>query len=253
MIDSHAHLTLPQVFENIDAILTRAKQAGIQRIININTSLDELKKGLNLEKTSPWISNAAAITPHDAHIENESFFSYLEKSQLIAIGETGLDYHYYLETKERQKDVFCDHIDLAKKKKLPLIIHCRDAFDDLFSILKGVDIPVLLHCFTGTWEIAKKALDTGFMLSFSGIVTFSKSTELKEVAKKTPLDRFLIETDTPYLSPTPYRGKPCEPAYLIETLKHIASLKEIDVQQLTKNTTQNTLDFFSLTPYNNVL
>ena len=252
MIDSHAHLTDKRVLPDLDAVVQRAKQAGMTHIINICTDLDSLKKGLALSRSSPWIRTAAATTPHDAHQENPDFRLALktaaEEETLVAIGETGLDYHYYPETSKIQRKLLEWHIDLAFERNLPLIIHCREAFKDLFDVLKHCSIPTLLHCFTGTLDEAEKALDRGWSLSFSGIITFKNSRSLLEIATKVPLDRLLIETDTPYLAPVPFRGKPCEPSFLIETAKVLAEGRDLSLEALLKATSENALSFFRLNP-----
>lgn len=256
-IDSHAHLSKNDVAENIDPILRRAKEAGIEAIINICTNLDEVQTGLKLAQLVPWVYNAAATTPHDAEIEGEDFFpimaAHARSGKLIAIGETGLDYFYYKETKEAQKKLLKQYLELALECRLPVIIHCRDAFSDFFEILdrvytrNGKHAPGVLHCFTGTLKEAHQVLDRGWYLSFSGIVTFKRSEELRQVALETPLDQLLIETDTPYLAPQSQRGKTNEPGYLPEIAALIASVKGISIEEVAQATSRNAKNLFNLT------
>lgn len=256
-VDSHAHLSNQSVAIQIEPILERAKQAGVSSIVNICTSMDELRRGLKLSEDHPWIYTAAATTPHDAEIEGEDVFpimaAHARSGKLIAIGETGLDYFYYRETKESQKRLLKNYLHLAIHCKLPVIIHCRDAFQDFFDILdrdymiNGVHGPGVLHCFTGTVEEADEVIKRGWYLSLSGIVTFKRSEELREVAKRVPLDQLLIETDTPYLAPQNHRGKPNEPAYLPETAALIASVRGISLAELAAATSSNANKLFNLT------
>lgn len=256
-IDSHAHLSNQAVALQIETILERAKEAGVASIINICTSIDELRRGLKLAETYPWIYTAAATTPHDAEIEGEDVFpimaAHAQSGKLVAIGETGLDYFYYRETKESQKKLLKSYLHLALDCKLPVIIHCRDAFEDFFNILdreylvNGTHGPGVLHCFTGTVQEAEEVIKRGWYLSLSGIVTFKRSEELREVAKRVPLDQLLIETDTPYLAPQNQRGKPNEPAFLPETAELIASIRGISLAELAEAISSNASKLFNLT------
>ena len=193
MIDSHAHLGADDLFENIDEVLARAKNAGISEIVNICTNLVTLERGLALRKKFPWIYNAAATTPHDVEKEGEEVFPHIAyhaiKGDLNAIGETGLDYHYTHSAPEIQKLYLRRYLRLALECQLPVVIHCRDAFTDFFEILDqeytigGKHAPGVLHCFTGTVAEAEAVISRGWFLSLSGIVTFKKSEMLREVAK----------------------------------------------------------------------
>lgn len=248
-VDSHAHLTSDPLFPDIDPLLIRAKEAGVTHIVNICTDRKTTQRGIELHQRYPWVVNAGSTTPHDAETLGEEDFDFFkasaEKGDLIAIGETGLDYYYYQSTQEIQKKLLIRYADLAQKYGLPLIIHCREAFKDLFEILEK-QTQVLLHCFTGTLEDAKEIVSRGWLLSLSGIVTYKKSLELKEVAAWVPLENLTIETDAPYLSPNSKRGKTNEPSYLPETAKVIAELKGISLETLAFTTTTNTLNFFRL-------
>lgn len=250
--DSHAHLTSPEAYKDINGILARAEIAGVSRIINICTNAETLKSGLELSKRYLWIHNAAATTPHDVEKEGELLFPLMEKharnGDLVAVGETGLDYHYEHSSRELQKHFLIKYLHLALECKLPVIIHCRDAFQDFFEILNaeyssGAGV---LHCFTGTLEDAEQVINRGWYLSLSGIVTFKKSEVLKEVAKMVPLEQLLIETDTPYLAPQSKRGKPNEPSYLPEIAQVIAQIKNIPAEEVVHHTTTNASSLFRL-------
>ncbi len=193
-----------------------------------------------------------ATTPHDVDKEGEKAFPFMESAArsgaLVAVGETGLDYHHYAETKELQKKFLRRYLALAKECHLPVIIHCREAFSDLFHILDeaGSELPGVLHCFTGTHAEAKEVIDRGWYLSLSGIVTFKKSQQLQEIAREVPLSQLLIETDAPYLAPDPYRGKQNEPAYLLSTAQFIANLRGLSLADLASATSHNARTLFNL-------
>jgi TatD DNase family protein len=252
-VDTHAHLTSPQVADKLDEMLKRAELHRIGKIVNICTDEATLKEGLALanEESRKWIFTTAATTPHDVEKEGVSFFPLVEEAakngDLIAIGETGLDYFYEHSPRALQKEFLLRYFDLSKKLQLPVIFHCRDAFEDLFALADAhyAQKPAVLHCFTGTLEEARGVLDRGWYLSISGIATYKKSEELRQVVKYVPLDRLFIETDTPYLAPQGRRGQMNEPSFLIETAELIASLKGIKLEALGEVTSQNAEQFFS--------
>lgn len=255
-IDSHAHITSSDLALDLKQILQRAQANNIHAIVNICTNNTTLTKGIELTKKYPWIFNTAATTPHDVEREGEIFFptvvKYAQNGKLVAIGETGLDYHYNYSDPKIQQIFLRQYLQLALETKLPVIIHCRKAFQDFFRILdEEYKInnrygPGVLHCFTGSLEEAQEVLSRGWYLSLSGIVTFKKSTELKEVARIVPLNRLLIETDSPYLAPQSRRGKKNEPSFLPETAALIASIKGTSIEQLAEATTKNAQSLFSL-------
>lgn len=250
LIDSHAHLTFPELKTPLEALLQRAQGAGIKKIINICTQPQELEEGLALSQRFPWIYNVGCTTPHDVEEDGERCFSYFEQKapQLVAIGETGLDYYYEHADRDLQKHFLKKYLDLAQAHHLPVVIHCREAFADFFKILDSQNFKGkgVLHCFTGTLEEAQEVIERGWFLSLSGIVTFKKSHDLREVARTVPLEQLLIETDTPYLAPTPYRGKVNEPAYLIETAKCLSEVKGVSLEKLSHQTSQNALALFGI-------
>ncbi len=250
-IDSHAHLSSASVLPDISDIVTRAKNAHVDRMINICTNPITLQEGLLLEKTFPQIKNAGATTPHDVEKEGESAFPIFAKAakgkNLVAIGETGLDYYYKELNRDIQKQYLIKYLHLALECHLPVIFHCREAFTDLFAITdveyqKGA--PAILHCFTGSLEEAKQVIECGWYLSLSGIVTFKNSHALRAVAKYVPLNQLLIETDTPYLAPQSQRGKVNEPSYLSETAECIAKEKGISVEKVAQATFDNASTLF---------
>ncbi len=252
LIDSHAHLTVPSVVDRVEELLQRAQQKNLSAIVNICVDPASLDKGLHLAQRHPWVFNAAATTPHDVEKEGELFFPLVEKEaragKLIAIGETGLDYHYEHSPTLLQKEYLIRYFELAKATHLPVIFHCREAFKDLFE-LADRHYPggrAVLHCFTGTLEEAKGCLERGWLISMSGIITFKKSAALRAVAAYAPLDRLLIETDTPYLAPETKRGKTNEPSFIEETAQAVAHAKGISLEEVAVATTQNAVQFFSL-------
>lgn len=250
MIDSHCHLGIDDFKEDIFGALTRAKAQGVSHILTVAcdyTQLDDLKAMAQYQNV---------YTAFGIHPENASTFDF-EKSKEIfktnnyisAVGEIGLDYFYNSDTKKIQLKTFQQQIELASEVKKPIIIHAREADEDIIKILDNVYKNNLLtnqgvmHCFCGGYELAKKALDVGLYISVSGIITFKNADSLRETIKKIPTERLLIETDSPYLAPHPYRGKQNEPALIIHTLKALALLKETDIQKIEEQTTDN---FFKL-------
>lgn len=249
--DSHAHLTSPDVLPGIVPLLERAKAARVDRIVNICTDRTSLEEGLKLGEKYPWVVNAGATTPHDVDEDGERDFPAFEAAadRLVAIGETGLDYHYQHSERATQRQFLIRYLHLAARVKRPVIFHCREAFDDLFSIVDGEypkGAPAVLHCFTGTMKEAEGVWKRGWYLSLSGIVTFKKSEELRLIAKETPLAQLLIETDTPYLAPQSKRGKPNEPSYIIETASCIAGVRNVPVAEVAAATQANAVRLFQL-------
>ncbi len=250
--DSHAHLTSDQVYNDIDSILSRSLSAGVNKIVNICTDVNTLGRGLELSKKYPWIHNVASTTPHDVEKEGEEVFPIMaecaRKGLLVAVGETGLDYHYEHSNRAIQKKFLIQYLHLASECQLPVVIHCREAFKDIFEIIDAEYSlkPGLLHCFTGTVEEASELLKRNWSISFSGIITFKKSEVLREVVKIVPIEKILIETDTPYLAPQSYRGKVNEPSFLPEIAACIAKIKGLTIEEVAHSTKSNTNRFFSL-------
>jgi len=256
LTDSHAHLTGDGVYEHVDALIARAKAAGVSTIVNICTDVETLERGVELAKRHSGIYNVASTTPHDVAKEGEDVFSIVKAhalaGHLVGIGETGLDYHYTHSPHDIQRDFLRRYLHLALECKLPVVIHCREAFADFFDILDseyvvdGKHQKGVLHCFTGAVAEAEEVFKRGWYLSLSGIVTFKRSTELREVARIAPLEQLLIETDTPYLAPQSHRGQPNEPAYIVETAKVIAEIKGISLDAIASATTANASHLWGL-------
>jgi len=253
LIDTHAHLSSPDELLRLEAILERAKKSHVQQIINICTDPASLEAGFALEKRCPWISNAGATTPHDVDFEGASAFEAFAQAarshKLVAIGETGLDYYYKHSNPSAQKELLIRYLHLAIESKLPVIFHCRQAFDDLFAITDHYypkAAPAILHCFTGTLSEARAVLERGWMISFSGIITFKNSEPLRDVVRFAPLESILIETDSPYLAPQSKRGQPNEPSFIVETAQCIADLKKQPLAEIARITTANAQKIFVL-------
>lgn len=254
--DSHAHLSGDASYEQVEALLERAWEAGVRGVANICTDSETLRRGLELSKKYPWVYQTASTTPHDVAKEGAENFDFIATTAraggLVAVGETGLDYFYAHSPQEIQQEFFRRYIDLSLETDLPLIIHCRDAFKDLYKILDEKYSKIrkeragILHCFTGTLEEAKAGIERGWLVSFSGIVTFKKSVELKEVARELPLEKIVIETDTPYLAPQSHRGQPNEPAFMVETACCLAEIKGIDEAELVRATSRNARTLFGV-------
>jgi len=255
LFDSHAHLSSPQLYPTIDEQLERAKNGGVEGIVNICTDKETLEGGLKIGEKNSWVYNAGATTPHDVEKEGELYFDLFEKAardlMLIAIGETGLDYFYEHSPKDLQKKFLKRYLNLAWELNLPVIFHCRDAFDDLFAICdaefgKKGGFPAILHCFTGTMKESEEVISRGWHLSLSGIVTYKKSESLREVAKSVPLDQLLIETDSPYLAPQSKRGKVNESSYIFETAEVIAKCRDLEPSDIALATRDNARNVFNL-------
>lgn len=254
LYDSHAHLTGPEVWPHLGAILPRALEAGVEQIMNICTDTESLERGLALEPSPSWprIVHAGATTPHDVETEGEQAFGLFERAaregKLAAIGETGLDYHYQHSNPKLQRHFLIRYLHLAAELKKPVIFHCREAFADLFAIVDG-EYPkegkAILHCFTGTLAEAEQVWERGWYLSLSGILTFKKSEALREVARQAPSHLLLLETDTPYLAPQTKRGTPNEPSFLVETAHCLAQIRGVSVDTIADWTTGNTEQAFS--------
>lgn len=249
-IDTHAHLTGESLAPHAEEMVETALAVGVQKIVNICTDEASLNAGLALQKKIHGVVyNAAATTPHDVAVDGEAFFPLVkkaaEKKQLVALGETGLDYHYDHSPKNSQRTFLSRYFQLANVTGLPLIFHCRDAFEDLLLMAKEeYKGSAVLHCFTGTKAEARAVLDQGWFISFSGIITFKKSEALREVVQFVPLEKIFVETDAPYLAPQSKRGKQNEPAFILETYELIAELKKVDLKTAVLQIAKNASGFF---------
>lgn len=253
-IDSHCHLDrldLTDFDGKLDNVLTAAKAAQVDEILCVSVTLAEFPS--MVEKTAKydnvWLSCGAHPLNQDDLIDQEELATLSQTNKVIAIGETGLDYFYAPETKDVQLDSFRKHVRVANQLNKPLIIHTRDAQQDTLDMLReenAENVGGILHCFTETWGMAKQAIDMGFYISFSGIVTFKNASALREVAKQVPDDRFLIETDAPYLAPVPHRGKQNQPAYVADVAKFLASVRGQSVEQIAELSSTNFKRLFKM-------
>ncbi len=250
-IDSHCHLNYKGLVEDQAGVIARARDAGVSGMLNISTRESEWDAVLAPATMHPDIWASVGIHPHEAdghaHIDTAKLVARAANPNVVAIGESGLDYYYDHSDRMRQQASFRSHIVAARDTGLPLIVHTRDAEDDTYAIMademgKGTYTGVI-HCFTASQDFAEKALGLGFYISLSGIVTFKSARDLQKTAKTIPHDRLLIETDSPFLAPVPHRGKPCEPAFVANTAEYVTNLLQVDTNYLAQTTRDN---FFTL-------
>ena len=257
-VDSHAHIDGPELDADREEVIERAHAAGISAILNVGTGdphSGAFERAIELGKSHESIYTAIGTHPHDARFYNDEAEERTKSliqggERVVAWGEIGLDFHYDNSPREVQVAVFKRQLRAAGDLNLPVIIHTREAETETIEILKsdydGADRRGVFHCFSGSEDLARRALEVGFMISFSGIVTFKKADELRNIARLVPLDRLLIETDCPYLTPVPCRGKRNEPAYVVEVARCLAGLHGLEIEQLAHVTTENFMRFFSL-------
>lgn len=247
-IDSHCHLDRldfsgQSMTDGVNDALARARQLGINGFLCIGIDLDKLAPLFDIQQqhSDVWLSVGAHPLSDTLISDGELLAQLSTREGVIAIGETGLDYHYSAETKQQQKQSFAQHLEVAADVAKPVIVHTREAQQDTLDLIKlhGRGNSGILHCFTETWDMAKQAIDLGYYISFSGILTFNNASALREVASKVPFDRLLIETDSPYLAPVPYRGKSNEPAYVVKVAEQLAQLRGMSVADIAKITTDN--------------
>ncbi len=256
LIDSHAHIDAPQFEEDREAMLGRARVAGVSTLLAIGTGPgpEKLDAALPLAEAHDWIYTTVGIHPHEAREVTQAHLDELARlakhPKVIAWGEIGLDYFYDHSPRDVQEHVFRDQMALAREARLPIIIHCRDAWADCLKLLEEVWRPAelggILHCFTSTLEDAKRGIDMGFLISFAGNSTYPKMQNLRDVAKALPLENILIETDSPYLAPQAYRGKRNEPAYVAEVARTLASVRDLPAEEFAARTAGNFRRFFQL-------
>lgn len=260
-IDTHAHLDFPEFKYETGAILGRAKEAGVERVLNVGVDLESSKHSLELARRYPEIYASVGLHPHsslDLDIETRgTLLTYAGNEKVVAIGEIGLDYYYlkrssqYAHCPSREQQIFCfeQMLDLALETKLPVIIHSREAEADILAVMKSYSSGLrgVLHCFSGNHQFAEKILDLGFALSFTGNITYKKSEEIIEAVKRVPIGSIMIETDSPYLAPEPYRGKRNEPAYVVEVARKIAEIKNLSLAEVKRETTKKATKLFGIT------
>lgn len=253
LIDSHCHLEYKGLVEDQQAVLARARAAGVGGFLNISTRQSEWDQVIGTAERESDVWASVGIHPHeaDAHADlgAEVLRAASQHPRVIGIGETGLDYYYDHSDRQVQQDLFRTHIGVARAVQLPVIIHTRDAEGDTLAILrdelgKGA-FPALIHCFTASAEFGRQVLDLGLYISISGIVTFKNARELQDVARQVPADRLLVETDSPFLAPVPHRGKTCEPAYVADTARFLADLRGETYAQVLENSSANFHRLFS--------
>ena len=254
IVDSHCHLdrlNFDELGLSLDQVLENARAKSVEHFLCVSVTLDQFPSMLEKVKAYSDVSVSCGVHPLDQKdvLDKARLVELATHDKVVAIGETGLDYYYSKDTHQVQQDSFAGHIDVANELNKPLIIHTRDAKQDTLDIMRAHNAQNcggVLHCFTEDWEMAKQALDLGFYISISGIVTFRNAAALREVVEKIPLDRLLIETDSPYLAPVPHRGKTNQPAYVEDVAYFIADLKKLSFKELAKATTDNFYDLFKL-------
>jgi len=261
-VDSHAHLDGRQFDSDREAVIARARAAGIRAMVAVGNGDGPATAdcGLRIAEKHDFMYATLGVHPHEAKLATDVDFQKMAKwakhPKIIAWGEIGLDYFYDHSPRAVQKSVFSKQMELAKAAKLPIVIHCRpsnaseDAWDDCLGMIRDQwaanGLGGILHCFTGNWEQAKRGLDMGFVISFAGNVTFPKAQTIRDAARRVPLDRMLIETDSPYLAPVPHRGKRNEPAFVVETARQLGELRGLTAEEVGVQTTENFRRFFSL-------
>ena len=250
--DTHCHIHMKR-FEGEDAaLIERMRAANVTRAVVVATDVDEIAQVQALLDRYPELYGAFALSPQDEELVDltpETIAQHVSGDRWVAVGETGIDYHYCEEPLDWARNRFATHIAAARLAKKPLIIHSREAADDTIAILRengAEEAGFVLHCFCGDWDFARRALDMGAYLSFSGIVTFKNALDQQDVARRAPMDRILIETDSPYLAPIPLRGKRNEPSYVPHVAKFLADLRGMTIEEVAQETTANAMRFFKL-------
>ncbi len=253
LFDTHTHMDAPEFEEDRDAAMARAVEAGVSRLVNIGFNRETIPTTLALAEKYDFVYAAIGWHPVDAIDMQDGDLEWIESlcshEKVVAIGEIGLDYHWDKSPKDVQHRVLREQIALAKRVKLPIVIHNREAHEDTVRILKeenASEVGGIMHAFSGSWETAKICLDMGFHLSFGGPVTFKNAKQPKEVLEKTPMDRLLIETDAPYLTPHPYRGKRNETAYVRLVAEMAAQLKGVSLEEIAEQTMKNATKLFGI-------
>ncbi|MCA1061748.1 TatD family hydrolase [Rossellomorea aquimaris] len=253
LFDTHVHLNAEQFDEDLEEVISRAREAGVEKMVVVGFDRPTINRAMELIEQYDFLYASIGWHPVDAIDMKDEDLTWIEElshhKKVVAIGEMGLDYHWDKSPKDIQKEVFRKQIQLAKKVKLPIVIHNRDATQDIVDILReegAGEVGGIMHCFSGSPEIAQECVDMNFYISLGGPVTFKNAKKPKEVAKEIPLEKLLIETDCPYLAPHPYRGKRNEPAYVKLVAEQIAELKEVSLEEVEKITTENAKKLFNI-------
>ena len=252
-IDTHAHLTFPEYQMDLPEVIRRAREANVEAIVNIALDDEAVQKSIKMAKEFPgYLFNAAGLHPHDASEWKEDSYQKLKelsvKHKIIAIGETGLDYHYKLSPVEQQQKVFRLCLQLAQELAIPAVIHSREASADTIKIIREENrgsLKGVMHCFAGDMELGQAALDMGLYISFTANITFPKADKVRDAAKKIPLERIMIETDCPFLAPQEFRGKRNEPSYVVKVAEKIAEIKGLPIEDVAIATTENARRLFN--------
>jgi TatD DNase family protein len=254
LIDTHCHLTFEPLVDDVEAVLQRSKSAAVTGWITVGTDIEDSKKAIALSERFDNVYAAAGIHPHEAKTVTDEMTVQLKQiarhPKVVAIGETGLDFHYNHSLEADQCRVFGRHLEIAQQLKLPVIIHSRKAFEKTLEILEQSNAPfekVVFHCFSGSAEQAGVILDKGCFLSFTGVVTFKNAEKTRKAASVVPLDRLMVETDCPYMSPEPVRKqKVNEPALMVHTARFLAELRKMEFERFAEQVTQNSKNFFDI-------
>jgi len=253
LIDTHAHLDDARFDGDRDAMIARAREAGVEHFVTIGCDLTTSRAAVELADRYPFIYATVGVHPHEAKQIGDSWYDDLRRlaqhKKVVAYGEIGLDYHYNHSPPKLQRERFREQITLARELRLPIVVHTREAQDDTIAILKeenAADVGGVFHCFSGDARLAKNALDLGFLLSFSGVITFQNATMLRDIVKTVPMDRILVETDSPYLTPAPHRGKRNEPAHVRLVAEKIAAIQGMTADQIAELTSQNARRVFKI-------
>ena len=253
IIDSHCHLTYEPMSSSLEETIKRANKDGVEFLLTISTEDKSFRNILDILDKYKCVYGSYGIHPHEAKqhkgIKFENIIDKVKQNKkIIGIGETGLDFYYNHSEKKDQIESFLEHIEASQKTNLPIIVHTRSAEGETFEILqkavKKNNLKILIHCFTGSKDFAFKLLDIGAYISASGVVTFKKSQDLADTFKEIPLNRLLVETDSPYLAPEPLRGKPNEPSYIIHTVKFLSELKKVSIENISDSTSKNFFNLF---------
>lgn len=253
LVDSHCHLdrlNLEQCGGSLAAALEGARADGVSHMLCVCISADNRQAVLDIASADRSIFASAGVHPSDVDdqvVSVDTLKAWCDHPKVVALGETGLDYYYSKERSEEQKQSFLNHLQAGAELGLPVIVHTRDAQSDTIELIRtggSPDSAGVMHCFTESWKMARDALDEGYYISISGIVTFRNADELRDVAKKVPLDRLLVETDSPYLAPVPYRGKSNQPRYVRAVAEYIAELRGMNLEQLAEQTSANFFQLF---------
>jgi len=253
LVDSHCHLDFPELQRDLDGVLARARGAGVETMLAIGTRLSKFPGVRAIAEAHANVFCTVGIHPHEAANETaavDALLALADHPKVVGLGETGLDYYYDKSPRAAQAENFRAHLRAAQESGLPVVIHTRDADADTADLLEWArrelpQVTGVLHCFTSSLELAHKAIDLGYLISISGIVTFKNAEDLRQTVRELPVERLMVETDSPFLSPVPVRGKSCEPSYVAHTARFVANLKGVPVEELAAVTTANFYRLFS--------